>query len=280
MLLVQPEQGVLVLRQPEEVVLLLQPLNGPAVNGAERSVDELGFDLELLAAHAVRPAIGARVDLAPVVQALDELLDRPFMAFLGGADEVVVGDKEPLPHLLPPGHDLVRPLLRGEALLLGRAGDLLPVLVGPGEEEDLLPAEAVVPGDHVARHRGVGVPDVRDVVHVIDGGGDVEGVLGLAHGPAIVGTGRSAAIAPAGSVPRRSPGRAGRSPWTWCGRRRAFEPPPERDPERPPPPRPRWRSAPVGRLRSPGPPRLEAPARRGPRRARRACPEGPPGGAS
>src|SRR5439155_22588909 len=94
------------------------------------------------------------------------------------------GDVQPLRDLLPLGNDLVDPILGLQAALLGGPEVGLAVLVGPREEEDLLAIQAVVPGDDVTRHRGIGVPDVRHVVDVIDGCGDVEGVL---HGPAIVG---------------------------------------------------------------------------------------------
>ena len=52
-------------------------------------------------------------------------------------------------------------LLRRDALALGRQRDRLAVLVGAGEEEDVLPALAHVPGQHVGGDRRVGVPEVR-----------------------------------------------------------------------------------------------------------------------
>ena len=60
-----------------------------------------------------------------------------------------------------------------EALLLGGPGHLLAVLVGAGEEEDLVAEEAVPPGQGIGVDGGVGVPHVGRVLHVVDGGGDV-----------------------------------------------------------------------------------------------------------
>ena len=56
-------------------------------------------------------------------------------------------------------------------------GDRLAVLVGAGQEEDVLAALAHVPGEDVGGDRRVGVPQVGLAVDVVDRGGDVE-----AHG--------------------------------------------------------------------------------------------------
>ena len=96
------------------------------------------------------------------------------VAGLGGADEVVVGDVEVGPGRGEAGSQLVGPVLRGEALLLGGPGHLLPVLVGAGEEEDVVADQAVPAGQGVGVDRGVGVPDVGRVLDVVDRCGDVE----------------------------------------------------------------------------------------------------------
>src|SRR5204862_132504 len=51
---------------------------------------------------------------------------------------------------------------------LGRAHDLLSVLVGPREVPDALAALAVPPGDHVAGNRCVRTADRRRCGHVVD----------------------------------------------------------------------------------------------------------------
>ena len=53
--------------------------------------------------------------------------------------------------------------------------DLLAVLVGAGEEEDLAAVQAHEAGQRVAGERGVGVADMRGVVDVVDRRRDVEG---------------------------------------------------------------------------------------------------------
>ena len=57
--------------------------------GAE-AVDEIGLALELLAADAVQPRVDVLVDVAVVVDPLQELLDEALVALVGRADEEVV----------------------------------------------------------------------------------------------------------------------------------------------------------------------------------------------
>ena len=146
--LVPLEEPVLEGAQLEEVVLLLEQLDRRAVDGAV-AVDELGLLLVVLAGHAVQPAVDPELGVAVVVDLLQELLHGPVVAGLGGADEVVVGDVEPVPGLDEARRRAVHPLLRGHAVGLGGPGDLVPVLVGPGEEEDVVAQQPVPPGQGV-----------------------------------------------------------------------------------------------------------------------------------
>ena len=178
--LVELDQPVPVGGEPEEVVVLLQHHHGALVDRAE-AVDDLGGLVEALAGHAVRSLVLAEVDVALVVELLRQPLHRADMALLRGADEVVVGDLEPLPDLLPAGHDPVGPRLRIEPGCGGRQGHLLAVLVGSGEKVDPLAAQAVVARQEICGNRGVSVPDMGNIVHVIDRSCQVERVFGR-HG--------------------------------------------------------------------------------------------------
>src|ERR671934_2562354 len=71
---IQVEQLLLERRKPEEVVLLLDPLRLDAVLRT-LALDELGLRLERLASDAVEPRVGVLVDVAVVVNPLDEVLD-------------------------------------------------------------------------------------------------------------------------------------------------------------------------------------------------------------
>ena len=180
-------QPVRVGREAEEEVLLLRPLAGPLVVGAEIArLPQLVLRLEGLAPRAVPAGVRALVDRLPPVgapgrpQPLPQREHAPLVNGIGGADEAVVGDVQPLPEVLEAGRDLVAVLLLGDAALAGDALDVLAVLVGPREEECVPAPQAPGAGDHVGRNRGVGMPHVGNVVHVVDGRREVEALL-LGH---------------------------------------------------------------------------------------------------
>ena len=83
------------------------------------------------------------------------------MLGVGGADEEVVRRPERLRHATEPVRDLVDELLRRHARLLGRPGDVSAVLIGAGQEEDVLAQATVVAGQHVAGDGRVGVTQMR-----------------------------------------------------------------------------------------------------------------------
>ena len=85
---VELEQLVLVGREPEEVVLLLDPLRNRVVHRA-LAVDELVLGLELLTAHAVQPCVDVLVDVPVVVDPLQKLPNERLVAFVARPDEEV-----------------------------------------------------------------------------------------------------------------------------------------------------------------------------------------------
>ncbi len=183
LVLVELEQAVLELAQLEEVVLLLQQLERLGVDRADLqalegsgAVDDLRLWLELLTTHAVERLVLARVDVARVVQPLEEHLHVLLMALLRGADEVVVGDVERLQQREPAlGDELVHPLLRRDVVRRCGAEHLLAVLVGAGQHPGVIAAVAVPTRERVDGHRCVPVADVGHIGGVVDGRGDVEG---------------------------------------------------------------------------------------------------------
>src|SRR5207302_8161794 len=168
-----PNQPVLVLRHPEEVVLLLEELEPGEVLGA-RAVDRLLLRVETLAADPVEPSVRAEVDLAPVVERLEDRLDDALVPRLGGADEVVVRDAEPPPRLAEDGRDRVGVRLGRDARLGRRLGDLVAVLVGAGQEVHGVAGQAPVAAHRVGDDRRVRVAEVRARVDVVDRRREVE----------------------------------------------------------------------------------------------------------
>ena len=42
------------------------------------------------------------------------------------------------------------------------------MFIGSGKEPDIFPHAAMIPGNHVAENGGIGVPDVRLVIYIIN----------------------------------------------------------------------------------------------------------------
>ena len=181
-------QPGLVRREAEEEVLLLGPLARPLVVGADVvRLAQLLLVLEALAARAVPAAVLPEVDRVPAVGRLrlaqegPQLQDAPAMDVLGRPDEAVVADVVTVPQRAERRGDDVAVLLLGDAALARDPLDVLPVLVGAGQEEDVLPPETPRAGEGVGRDRGVGVADVRHVVDVVDRRRDDRNALRCAH---------------------------------------------------------------------------------------------------
>ena len=173
-LVVELQQRLLVAREPEEVVLLLDPLRDGAVLGT-LPVHELVLVLERLAADAVETRVGVLVDVAVVVDPLDELLDESLVALIRRADEEVDAGTDLLRDLAPLLRDLVDVDLRIQPLLFCDAVHLRRVLVRAGEEERVLASLPVMAHEDVRRERRVRMPDVRRRVDVVDRCRQVEG---------------------------------------------------------------------------------------------------------
>ena len=161
-----------VLAHLEEVGLLLGGLHLAAAVGAA-AVLELGGGEEGLAGGAVHALVGPLVDVALVVELLEDPLDLPLVILVRGADELVVGGV----HQIPDGPDVaghpVHVGLRLHPRLLGLLLDLLAVLVGAGLEEHVVAHEPLVAGDGVRQHDLVHVADVRRGRGVSDGRSDI-----------------------------------------------------------------------------------------------------------
>ena len=103
------------------------------------------------------------------------------MVVVSGADKAVVADIQQLPQILDGGHDLVHILFGGDAGIGSLILDLLAVLIGAGQEHDVVALHPLEAGQRIAGHGGVAVADVQLIAGVIDGGGDIK-CLVFAHG--------------------------------------------------------------------------------------------------
>ena len=178
------QQLVLVGGQLEEIRLLLRPFDRRALRPATDAVvaeDRLALVVVGLVAHRVPAGVLLQEDIARLVHAPPDLFAGAVVARLGGADEVVVRQAEQPGHLAEALGVAVGQLARRQALLGGRLLHLQPVLVGAGEEIDVLAVEALKARDGIGGDRLVGVADMRLAVGIGDGRGDVE-LRAPAHG--------------------------------------------------------------------------------------------------
>src|SRR3712207_3881595 len=96
---------------------------------------QLVLGVELLAADAVEPAVGALVDIAIACAGSPELVYAVVVPLVhAGADEVVERKVERVSQRVELRRVAVDQLLRGDALALGGANILKAVLVGRSEE--------------------------------------------------------------------------------------------------------------------------------------------------
>jgi hypothetical protein len=92
----------------------------------------------------------------------------------GGADEAVLRYLEDVAQTAELGREIVDELLRGDALLARRLLVLGGVLVGAGQEEDVIAALPVKAGKRIRTRTFVRMAQVGCAVDVVDGGREVE----------------------------------------------------------------------------------------------------------
>ncbi len=168
-------QPVLVLAHAEKVVCFRDAVHrATAARLGALAVDQVLLREEPLAGHAVPAIVIRAVDLVAVIQVLQDPLHRLDMSRFGGADKVVVCDFQVLPEILETHDRLVHMCLRRHAALVGGLLHLLSMLVGTGQEMDRQACQPVVAGQHIGQDRGVGMADMRLVVHIVDRRGHIE----------------------------------------------------------------------------------------------------------
>ncbi len=157
----------------EEPVLLGLPDELDLVDRATVAGAHLLLGLEVGATRAVVALVGALVDEAVVVDELHEPADRGLVLGVGGADEEVIGDVDLRHQVAEALRVAVGELARRQSERFGRLRDRLAMLVGARQEEDVLAALALVPGEDVRGDAGVRMAEVRLGVDVVDRRGDV-----------------------------------------------------------------------------------------------------------
>ena len=121
----------------------------------------------------------AFIDVAVLLAGLEERVDDFAVILVGGALEAVHLQIELLPSPAELGGDQIDELFRRFALRAGGAFNLGAVFVGDGSEHDVVALHAFETRDHFGGDAGIGVPDMRRRVYVIDGSGEV--ILAFTH---------------------------------------------------------------------------------------------------
>jgi len=159
-----------VLGETEEVCFLLGVLNLTAAVGA-LAVHKLALGPEALAGLAVFAGVLALIYIAVFIHLLEDLLNGGNVIVIGGADEAVVGDVHQLPEVLYASlaqNDIVNELLGSHAGLGGLVLYLLAVLIGTGEEHDLMAGEALIAGNGVGCHGAVSMAYMELIAGIIN----------------------------------------------------------------------------------------------------------------
>ena len=153
-------ESIGILAHLEEVSLFLGTGHFTSAVGAF-AVNKLGFGEEGLAGYAVPTLVFIFIDIALVVQLLEDVLNGLFVVGVGGTNEVVVGGIHAIPDTADVACHVVNVVLGGDTGGLCQFFDLLTVFIGTGHEENVITALALIAGDGVGHNDFVGIADMR-----------------------------------------------------------------------------------------------------------------------
>ena len=108
------------------------------------------------------------------MDALDERLHTALVGGIRRADELIVRDRETVPHLLERGSHAVDEGLRRDTSLVGSLTHLLPVLVHPHEKVHVIAGEAAIASNDIGSDFLERVTEMWVPVRVIDCSGEEE----------------------------------------------------------------------------------------------------------
>ena len=157
------EQAGLIGGETEEIALLLDPLDRrAALDGDPAPVALLDFVRAVIGfvAHGIPAGVFVEIDVAGIDHPLPQRLDRPAMARLGRANEIVHRAIEQLDHALELGSHAGHQLARRHPIPDGGLLHLEAMLVGAGEEEHVIAVEPLEPGERIRCQRLIGVTDM------------------------------------------------------------------------------------------------------------------------
>ena len=154
------DQLIRIFAHTEEVRFLLGRLYLPAAVGTF-AIHQLGFRPEGLAGCTVHSLIGALIDIALIIEALEDLLHLFLMVIVCGPDKLVIGRVHQIPQSLDRTRHIIHKLLRRDTRFLCFQLDLLPVLIRSRLEKDIVTVLSLKTGNAVGQHDLIAVADMR-----------------------------------------------------------------------------------------------------------------------
>ena len=139
-----------------------------------QSIHKVLFRQKTLAPFAVIAAVLTKINIAFIIDLLQDLLDNFLMAFLGRTDKIIVGYLKTGPHTAKKPADGIGVLLRGLPSLFRCFGDFIPVLIRPRKKVCILPHGTMKTGHTVGHYGRVGMSQMRLGVYVINRCSNIE----------------------------------------------------------------------------------------------------------
>ena len=131
------DEPILIFAHAEKVVAFG---NGIDISAAIRAfaIHQIFFGEKAFTADTVPAGVICFVDLIPVIEILHDLGNDFFVAFLGGADKVVIGNAQACPQLLKTHHRFIAVGKGGNAPFFRRLLNFLTMFIGSGKKEGRL----------------------------------------------------------------------------------------------------------------------------------------------
>ena len=166
-------QTVSVFAHTEEISLFLSRLHLAAAVRT-LAVHQLGLGPEGLAGSTVHTLVSTLVDIALVIQLLENLLYLLLVVIICGTDKFIIGSVHQIPDSLNLAGHIVHEFLRSNACFLGLQLNLLAVFVRTGLKEYVVALESAETGNGVRQYNLIGVADVGLAGCVGNGRGHVK----------------------------------------------------------------------------------------------------------
>ena len=168
------QKAVSVLADLEEISLLGYLLHRTVAVRAASLLVQLQLGPVAFTRRAVQACISSLVNIPLVINAAENLLHYLLMAFFRGADKIVIGDVQHFPQVLKACHDRIYIFNWRNPLFLCLLLDFLPMLVAAGQEEYIIPCQAVEACHRVGNSGAVSVTDVQLGTWIVDWRSDIE----------------------------------------------------------------------------------------------------------